>query len=79
MFGLALTVISFTWLAFTTNLVAAFLALLAIAFYVIVYTLLLKRSTPQNIVIGGAAGALLPLQRSSVGPPPGLDARSRVV
>ncbi len=61
LFGLILTVVSFTWLAFTTNLVAAFLALLAIAFYVIVYTLLLKRSTPQNIVIGGAAGALPPL------------------
>ncbi len=39
LFGLILTVVSFTWLAFTTNLVAAFLALLAIAFYVIVYTL----------------------------------------
>jgi len=61
LFGLALTVISFAWLAFSTNLVAAFLALLAIGFYVIVYTLLLKRSTPQNIVIGGAAGALPPL------------------
>jgi protoheme IX farnesyltransferase len=61
LFGLVLTVISFAWLAFTTNLVAAFLSLLAIGFYVIVYTLLLKRTTPQNIVIGGAAGALPPL------------------
>ena len=61
LFGLILTVVSFTWLAFTTNLVAAFLTLLAVAFYVIVYTLLMKRSTPQNIVIGGAAGALPPL------------------
>jgi protoheme IX farnesyltransferase len=61
LFGLLLTVISFTWLAFTTNLVAAFLTLLAIAFYVVVYTLLLKRSTPQNIVLGGAAGALPPV------------------
>jgi protoheme IX farnesyltransferase len=61
LFGLVLTVVSFTWLAFTTNLVAAFLTLLAVAFYVVVYTLLLKRSTPQNIVIGGAAGALPPL------------------
>lgn len=60
-FGLILTVVSFGWLAFTTNLVAAFLSLLAIAFYVIVYTMLLKRSTPQNIVIGGAAGALPPV------------------
>jgi protoheme IX farnesyltransferase len=39
------------------NLLSALLAVAAIAFYVIVYTLLLKRSTPQNIVIGGAAGA----------------------
>ena len=61
MFGLALTVISFAWLAFTTNLVAAFLTLLAVGFYVVVYTLLMKRSTPQNIVIGGAAGALPPM------------------
>lgn len=60
-FGLILTLVSFAWLAFTTNLVAAFLSLLAIGFYVVVYTLLLKRTTPQNIVIGGAAGALPPL------------------
>ena len=40
---------------------AAFLSLLAIGFYVVVYTMLLKRSTPQNIVIGGAAGALPPV------------------
>ncbi len=43
------------------NLLAAFLAMLAIAFYVVVYTLLMKRTTPQNIVIGGAAGALPPV------------------
>jgi protoheme IX farnesyltransferase len=61
LFGLILTVVSFSWLTFTTNLVAAFLALLAIGFYVVVYTLLLKRSTPQNIVLGGAAGALPPV------------------
>ena len=60
-FGLLLTVISFAWLAFTTNLVAAFLALLAIGFYVVIYTILLKRTTPQNIVLGGAAGALPPV------------------
>jgi protoheme IX farnesyltransferase len=60
-FGLILTVVSFAWLALTTNLVAAFLSLLAIAFYVVVYTMLLKRSTPQNIVLGGAAGALPPV------------------
>ncbi len=61
LFGLILTVLSFAWLAVTTNLVAAFLSLLAIGFYVIVYTMLLKRATPQNIVIGGAAGALPPM------------------
>ena len=60
-FGLVMTVVSFAWLTFTTNLMAAFLALLAIGFYVIVYTLLLKRTTPQNIVLGGAAGALPPV------------------
>jgi protoheme IX farnesyltransferase len=60
-FGFALGVIGFAELALLVNLLAAFLALLAIAFYVVVYTLLLKRSTPQNIVIGGAAGALPPV------------------
>jgi len=60
-FGLVLGAISFAILAFFVNLVAAFLGLLAIAFYVVVYTMLLKRSTPQNIVICGAAGALPPV------------------
>ena len=60
-FGVALGVISFVLMAWTVNLLAAFLTLLAIAFYVVVYTMLLKRSTPQNIVIGGAAGALPPV------------------
>jgi protoheme IX farnesyltransferase len=60
-FGLALGVISFGVMAWFTNLVAAFLTLLAMAFYVVVYTMLLKRSTPQNIVLGGAAGALPPV------------------
>jgi protoheme IX farnesyltransferase len=60
-FGLALGVISFVVMAWFVNLVAAFLTLLAIGFYVVVYTILLKRSTPQNIVIGGAAGALPPV------------------
>jgi heme o synthase len=60
-FGIALGVISFVLMAWTINLLAAFLTLLAIAFYVVVYTMLLKRSTPQNIVIGGAAGALPPV------------------
>jgi protoheme IX farnesyltransferase len=60
-FGIALGAIAFAVLAFFVNLLAAFLGLLAIAFYVVVYTILLKRTTPQNIVIGGAAGALPPV------------------
>jgi heme o synthase len=48
---------SFVWLSFTVNLLAAGLTLGAAAFYVFVYTAWLKRTTPQNIVIGGAAGA----------------------
>jgi heme o synthase len=61
MFGLILGVISFGLMAFFVNLFAAFLTLVAMAFYVVVYTLILKRSTPQNIVLGGAAGALPPV------------------
>jgi protoheme IX farnesyltransferase len=60
-FGLVLGVLSFAVMAWFVNLTAAFLTLLAIGFYVVVYTILLKRSTPQNIVIGGAAGALPPV------------------
>ena len=60
-FGLVLGVISFAVMAWFVNLPAAFLTLLAIGFYVVVYTILLKRTTPSNIVIGGAAGALPPL------------------
>jgi protoheme IX farnesyltransferase len=60
-FGIVLGIVSFALMAATINLLAAFLTLLAIAFYVVVYTMLLKRSTPQNIVIGGAAGALPPV------------------
>ena len=60
-FGLALGVLSFVVMVWFVNLTAAFLTLLAIGFYVVVYTMLLKRSTPQNIVIGGAAGALPPV------------------
>ena len=56
-FGYVLGAISFFFLATTVNVLAAALALAAIAFYVFVYTLWLKRSTSQNIVIGGAAGA----------------------
>ncbi|HEX5013123.1 MAG TPA: heme o synthase [Candidatus Limnocylindrales bacterium] len=60
-FGIAIGIASFAVLAFFVNLLAAFLALLAIAFYVVVYTIVMKRTTPQNIVIGGAAGALPPV------------------
>jgi protoheme IX farnesyltransferase len=60
-FGIVLGIISFALMAWLVNLLAAFLTLLAIAFYVVVYTILLKRTTPQNIVIGGAAGALPPV------------------
>ena len=61
LFATLLGAASFAWLAVTTTTMAAFLSLLAIGFYVLVYTLILKRSTPQNIVIGGAAGALPPV------------------
>ena len=57
-FGLVLGVLSAVWLALTTNLLAAALSVAAIAFYVLVYTLLLKRRTSQNIVWGGAAGCM---------------------
>jgi len=61
LFASVLGAASFLFLAATTTLMAAFLSLLAIGFYVLIYTLILKRSTPQNIVIGGAAGALPPV------------------
>jgi len=60
-FGIVLGIISIALMAYFVNLVSAFLTLLAIAFYVVVYTIMLKRTTPQNIVIGGAAGALPPV------------------
>jgi protoheme IX farnesyltransferase len=60
-FGLALSALSFVLLASTVNVLTAVLALVGNLFYVIVYTRFLKRSTSQNIVIGGAAGAVPPL------------------
>jgi protoheme IX farnesyltransferase len=60
-FGLALSAISFVLLDSLVNLPTALLALAGNLFYVLVYTRWLKRSTPQNIVIGGAAGAVPPL------------------
>ena len=61
LFGIALGVASFAIFATTVNLLAAWLATFGIAFYVGVYTLWLKRTSVQNIVIGGAAGAIPPL------------------
>jgi len=60
-FGLALSAGSFTLLAATANLLTAVLALVGNLFYVLVYTGYLKRRGPQNIVLGGAAGAVPPL------------------
>jgi protoheme IX farnesyltransferase len=60
-FGLALSALSFVLLASVVNALAAALALVGNLFYVLVYTRWLKRSTPHNIVIGGAAGAVPPL------------------
>jgi heme o synthase len=60
-FGVVLMALSFALLATTVNVLTAVLALVGGLFYVIVYTGYLKRSTDQNIVIGGAAGAVPPL------------------
>jgi protoheme IX farnesyltransferase len=57
-FGLVLTVTSFCWLWLSTNLLSGLLAVATIAFYVFVYTMLLKRRTSQNVVWGGAAGCM---------------------
>ena len=57
-FGLALTTVSFFWLWRTTNLLSGLLAMATVAFYLFVYTLLLKRRTSQNVVWGGAAGCM---------------------
>jgi protoheme IX farnesyltransferase len=60
-FGLTLAALSFVLMSLTLNLLAASLALAGFLGYVGIYTLWLKRRTPQNIVIGGAAGAVPPL------------------
>ena len=60
-FGTALSILSVITLYYVTNLLSALLLLFTILFYVFVYTIWLKRKTPQNIVIGGAAGALPPV------------------
>jgi protoheme IX farnesyltransferase len=60
-YGVLLGCASFALLALTVDPLAAVLAMSGLLWYVLVYTLWLKRSTPQNIVIGGAAGAVPPL------------------
>jgi heme o synthase len=60
-FGLTLAIFAVLTLALVANLFAAGLLAFTIFFYVVIYTMWLKRSTPQNIVIGGAAGALPPI------------------
>jgi heme o synthase len=60
-FGSLLAVAAVMLLGFVANVLTAFLALAGFYFYVLVYTRWLKRTTPQNIVIGGAAGAFPPL------------------
>ena len=57
-FAVGFEVVAFVWLFTTVNLLSALLAVSATFFYVFVYTLWLKRTTTQNIVIGGAAGAV---------------------
>jgi protoheme IX farnesyltransferase len=57
-FGIVLEAVAFVWLWATVNLLAASLAVSAMLFYVFVYTIWLKPRSPQNIVIGGAAGAV---------------------
>jgi len=60
-FGLALSIISISLLYYFANLISAVLLASTIGFYFFIYTIWLKRKTPQNIVIGGAAGALPPV------------------
>jgi len=60
-YGIILSVISVFGLYYFSNILSATLLFITIAFYVFVYTIWLKRKTPQNIVIGGAAGALPPV------------------
>jgi protoheme IX farnesyltransferase len=59
--GVILNVLAFALLALVANVLAATLAIVGTLFYILVYTLWLKRTTVQNIVIGGAAGAIPPL------------------
>ena len=60
-FGILLTIFSVGALSYVANFLSAFLLFFTIAFYLFVYTIWLKRKTPQNIVIGGIAGSLPPV------------------
>ena len=60
-FGILLSIVSILGLYYFSNFLSALLLFITIAFYVFVYTIWLKRKTPQNIVIGGASGALPPV------------------
>ena len=60
-FGIILSTLSISIIYFSANLISAILLASTIAFYFFIYTIWLKRKTPQNIVIGGAAGALPPV------------------
>ncbi|MAI28886.1 MAG: protoheme IX farnesyltransferase [Pelagibacteraceae bacterium TMED124] len=60
-FGIILSLVSVVILGLSVNYFAAFLLALSISFYIFIYTIWLKRRTPQNIVIGGAAGAFPPV------------------
>jgi protoheme IX farnesyltransferase len=60
-FGLSLSIFSVMFLGLVSNWLAAFLLALTIFFYLVVYSMFLKKATSQNIVIGGAAGAMPPL------------------
>ena len=76
-YGIALSALSFVLLDSLVNLPTALLALGGNLFYVLVYTRWLKRSTPQNIVIGGAAGAVPPLVGCARGRATSAGRRSR--
>ena len=60
-FGFSLSIFSVMFLGLVSNWLAAFLLALTIFFYLVIYSMFLKKATPQNIVIGGAAGAMPPL------------------
>ncbi len=60
-FGIALSILGISWFALLANTVAAFWSAFSILFYVFIYSIWLKRTTPQNIVIGGIAGSTPPV------------------